>query len=178
MVKNTGRHLMVLEASVCTAPALHVYRHGTRFQGEVKIRTQSIGAGLRDALLPPTLPIYTCNPLCIHPSIHTNTHIALSFSCWAIRHLHLFLKSKFWSLYFTLFWFCSSSSEGERFISARGWDRVKRWRMWWSSSLEFLVRVFLLLMCRFGDVLVASFTDRVFFVSGNVIALFLFLSPV
>jgi len=43
----------------------------------------------RDALLPPTLPIYTCSQPCIqsiHPHTHRHTPLSSSCSCWAAEH--------------------------------------------------------------------------------------------
>ena len=43
----------------------------------------------RGALLPPTLPIYTCSQPCIqsiHPHTHRHTPLSSSCSCWAAEH--------------------------------------------------------------------------------------------
>jgi len=175
--KNTGIWWR-WKPALLTVPALHVCAWGTRFQMVVvKIRTQSMGgAGSghptlgchqretgRDALLPPTLPIYTCSQPCIqsiHPHTHRHTPLSSSCSCWAAEHPagHCASPALENNSQFVLPGFALVVQK-EKFLQVqepRGcWDRVWRhggcgevhlWNFWWERRMQ-------LLLCRhiFGD---------------------------
>jgi hypothetical protein len=184
----------VLEAALLTVPALHVCGWETRFQkgGPDKnaINGAQAGSGHSWHQMPSSLQlflaIYTCSHPCIHPSTHAHRDtIVIVLACWQLNTLaHLLFQRT--NLSFV--WFCfylvvqeekASQVQERQELGELGFEE-KRWRMWWSSSSEFLVRAFAapLMSVRWCSCELFHLLMYSCWVSGNVIALFLFLSPV